>query len=88
MAVEHTPLAGNLRVFYKHNYLQQKKNVIIFYANRNLTWSVPNIVFYIEIDYLSIDESKLLNSNEDKSKTQGLCSDAHLLSCRRIEHAG
>jgi hypothetical protein len=35
---------------------------------------MPNIVFYIEIDYLSIDESKLLNSNEDKSKPQGLCS--------------
>jgi hypothetical protein len=35
---------------------------------------MPNIVFYIEIDYLSIDESKLLNSNEDKAKTQGLCS--------------
>jgi len=26
---------------------------------------MPNIVFYIEIDYLSIDESKLLGSNED-----------------------
>ena len=35
---------------------------------------MPNIVFYIEMDYLSIDESKLLNSNEDNAKTQGRCS--------------
>ena len=35
---------------------------------------MPNIVFYIEIDYLSIDESKLLNSNEDNAEIQGRCS--------------
>ena len=35
-------------------------------------WRKPNIVFYIEMDYLSIDESKLLNSNEDKTKTRGV----------------
>jgi len=46
----------------------------VFHTYRKLIWSMPNIVFYIEIDYLSIDESKLLNSNEDKSKPQGLCS--------------
>ncbi len=35
---------------------------------------MPNIVFYIEIDYLSIDESKLLSSNKDNAKTKGaLC---------------
>ena len=67
---------------------------------------MPNIVFYIEIDYLSIDESKLLNLNEDNAEIQGRCShgnkctlhagsfyrrlpiDEHLLSGRRIEHAG
>jgi hypothetical protein len=37
-------------------------------------WSMPNIVLYIEIDYLSIDESKLLGSKKDKTKTKGaLC---------------
>ena len=28
MAVGHKPLAGNLKVVNKHNYLQQKRNVI------------------------------------------------------------
>jgi hypothetical protein len=74
MAVEHKPVAGNFKVFNKHNYFQQKRNVIIFYPNRKLIWSMPNIVFYIEIDYLSIDESKLLNSNEDNAEIQGRCS--------------
>ena len=32
-------------------------------------WIMPNIVFYIEMDYLSIDASKLLDSNEDTAKT-------------------
>jgi hypothetical protein len=28
MAVDHKPLVGNLKMFNKYNYLQQKRNVI------------------------------------------------------------
>jgi len=74
MAVDHKPFVGNSKVFNKHNYLQQKRNVICISSYNKSMWSMPNIVFYIEIDYLSIDESKLLGSNKDKAKTKGaLC---------------
>jgi len=52
----------------------KKEMLYVFHTYKKLMWSMPNIVFYIEIDYLSIDESKLLSSKENNAKTKGaLC---------------